>query len=90
MMSSVEKTLTQPNAAEQLRITAVQPLVGLGGARAQVALAHWLVAVVQAPVGRGPADLHEAFEVGAAWPLPRWPVGYCLLGYLDPNDLLTT
>lgn len=89
-MSSVGKTLTQLNAAEQLRITAVQPMVGLGVARAQVALAHWLVAVVQAPMGLGPADLQGAFQVGAAWPLPSWPVGYCLLGYLDPNDLLTT
>lgn len=74
-------------AAGRLRITALEPVVGLGVARAQVALSHWLVAVVQAPAGRRYADLQAAFEVGAAWPLAPFPVGYVLLGYLDPRDL---
>jgi len=71
----------------RLRITALEPVVGLGAARAQVALSHWLVAVVQAPLGRHYADLQAAFEVGAAWPPAPFPVGYVLLGYLDPRDL---
>jgi hypothetical protein len=53
-------------SAGRLRITALEPVVGLGAARAQVALAQWLVAVVQAPAGRGYADLRAAFPVGAA------------------------
>ncbi len=71
----------------QLRITAVEPVAGLGTVRAQVALSYWLVAVVQAPMGRGYADLEVAFPVGAGWPLAAFPMGYVLLGYLDPRDL---
>ena len=73
--------------ADRLRITALEPVVGLGVARVEVALSHWLVAVVQAPAGRNYADLQAAFEVGAAWPPTPFPVGYVLLGYLDPRDL---
>jgi hypothetical protein len=78
-----------PGAAGVVRllITALEPAVGLGAARAQVALSHWLVAVMQAPAGRSYADLQAAFEVGAAWPPAPFPVGYVLLGYLDPRDL---
>ncbi|MFD1469872.1 hypothetical protein ACFQ48_16710 [Hymenobacter caeli] len=81
-----------PDAAGlgQVRITALEPVVGLGAARAQVALAQWLVAVVQAPAGRGYADLRAAFPVGAAWPPVPFPAGYVLLGYLDPRDLAVT
>ena len=74
----------------QLRIAAVEPAVGLGAVRAQVALSHWLVAVVQAPAGRSYADLQAAFPVGAGWPLAAFPTGYVLLGYLDPRDLAVT
>ena len=72
---------------DKLRIAAVEPVVGLGTVRAQVALSHWLVAVVQAPAGRSYADLREAFPVGTGWPLATFPAGYVLLGYLDPRDL---
>ena len=71
----------------QLHISAVEPVVGLGVVRAQVALSHWLVAVVQAPEGQRYADLQAAFTIGARWPLPSFPTGYVLLGYLDPRDL---
>ncbi|WP_283563825.1 hypothetical protein [Hymenobacter sp. H14-R3] len=71
----------------QLYIAAVEPVVGLGTVRAQVALSHWLVAVVQAPTGRSYTDLEAAFPVGAGWPLAAFPAGYVLLGYLDPRDL---
>jgi hypothetical protein len=71
----------------RLQITALEPVVGLGAARAQVVLAPWLVAVVQAPAGGRYADLQAAFSIGAAWPLAPFPVGYVLLGYLDPHDL---
>jgi len=74
-------------AGGHLQITALEPAVGLGPARARVALSYWLVAVVQAPAGRRYADLQAAFEVGAAWPPAPFPVGYVLLGYLDPRDL---
>jgi hypothetical protein len=74
----------------QLRIAAVEPVAGLGIARAQVALSHWLVAVVQAPAGQSYADLQAAFPVGAGWPLASFPVDYVLLGYLDPRDLAVT
>ena len=74
----------------QLRIAAVEPVAGLGIARAQVALSHWLVAVVQAPAGQSHADLRAAFSVGAGWPLASFPTGYVLLGYLDPRDLAVT
>jgi hypothetical protein len=73
----------------QLRITAVEPATGIGIVRAHVALAHWLVAVVQAPVGRSYADLQAAFVIGAGWPLVSFPYGYVLLGYLDSRDLAT-
>ena len=86
-MSLVDKTLMPPNAADQLRITAVQPTVGLDTIQAQIALAHWLVAVVQGPAGLGYADLQAAFPVGAAWPLSPFPRGHVLLGYLDARDL---
>lgn len=72
----------------QLHITAVEPVVGLGTVQAQVALSHWLVAVVQAPAGQSYADLRVAFPVGAGWPLASFPAHYVLLGYLDPQDLL--
>ncbi len=72
----------------QLHISAVEPVVGLGIVRAQVALSHWLVAVVQAPTGRSYGDLQAAFTIGAGWPLASFPAGYVLLGYLDPRDLL--
>jgi hypothetical protein len=71
----------------QLRITAVAPTAGIGVVRAQVALSHWLVAVVQAPAGRSYADLQAAFTIGAGWPLASFPTGYVLLGYLDPRDV---
>ncbi|MGI4822599.1 MAG: hypothetical protein ACRYFV_15425 [Janthinobacterium lividum] len=71
----------------QLPISAVEPVVGLVVVRAQVALAHWLVAVVQAPVGKRYADLQAAFPIGAGWPPAAFPAGYVLLGYLDPRDL---
>jgi hypothetical protein len=71
----------------QLHISAVKPVVGLGVVRAQVALAHWLVAVVQAPEGQRYADLQAAFTIGGGWPLASFPAGYVLLGYLDPSDL---
>ncbi|WP_151087443.1 hypothetical protein [Hymenobacter baengnokdamensis] len=71
----------------QLRITAVQPVASLNGRQAQVALADWLVAVVQAPAGQ-PNDWQRAFAVGATWPLTSFPANYVLLGYLDPRDLL--
>jgi hypothetical protein len=74
----------------QLSIAAVEPAVGLGAVRAQVALSHWLVAVVQAPAGQSYADLQAAFPVGAGWPLAAFPTGYVLLGYLDPRDLTVT
>ncbi len=74
----------------QLRIAAVEPVAGLGTVRAQVLLSHWLVAVVQAPVGRSYADLRAAFTIGAGWPLASFPTGYGLLGYLDPRDLAVT
>ena len=74
----------------QLHISAVEPVVGLGTVRAQVALSHWLVAVVQAPAGRSYTDLGAAFSVGAGWPLASFPTGYVLLGYLDPRDLAVT
>jgi hypothetical protein len=92
-MNSLLTTAADSPAAQlalgvsQLRITALEPAVGLGAARAQVALSHWLVAVVQAPASCNYADLQAAFEVGAAWPLTPFPVGYVLLGYLDPRDL---
>lgn len=88
--SSASSAIPADAGQDQLHISAVELVVGLGTVRAQVALSHWLVAVVQAPTGPGPADLHEAFKIGAGWPLASWPVGYQLLGYLDPNDLLTT
>ncbi len=72
----------------QLHISAVEPVLGLGVVRAQVALSHWLVAVVQAPMGQSHADLRAAFTIGAGWPLASFPTGYVLLGYLDPQDLL--
>ncbi len=72
---------------DQLRISDVEPVVGLGTVRAQVALSHWLVAVVQAPEGRSYTDLRTAFTIGAGWPLASFPTGYVLLGYLDPRDL---
>lgn len=75
---------------DQLGIAAVEPAVGLGAVRAQVALSHWLVAVVQAPAGQSYADLQAAFPVGAGWPLASFPMGYVLLGYLDPRDLAVT
>jgi hypothetical protein len=71
----------------QLRITAVEPATGTGVVRAQVALSHWLVAVVQAPIGRSYTDLQAAFSIGIGWPLVSFPAGYVLLGYLDPRDL---
>ena len=74
----------------QLHISAVEPVVGLGVVRAQVALSHWLVAVVQAPAGQRYADLRAAFPVGAGWPLATFPAHYVLLGYLDPRDLAVT
>jgi len=86
-MSLVDNTLLLPGTADQLRITAMQPAVGLGLVRAQIALAHWLVAVVQGPAGRGYADLQAAFPVGAAWPVSPFPSGHILLGYLDARDL---
>ncbi|MDJ0367320.1 hypothetical protein QMK33_19400 [Hymenobacter sp. H14-R3] len=79
--------LTTTVGLGQVQITALEPMVGLDTVRAQVALAHWLVAVVQAPAGQYYADLQTAFEVGAAWPPAPFPVGYVLLGYLDPRDL---
>jgi hypothetical protein len=82
--SPVEPTTVDPS---QLRISAIEPAVGLGVMRAQVALSHWLVAVVQAPAGRGYADMRAAFTIGAGWPLASFPTGYVLLGYLDPRDL---
>jgi hypothetical protein len=86
-MSFVDKPLLLPGTADQLRITAVQPAVEPGMVRAQVALAHWLVAVVQGPVGLGYADLKKSFPVGAAWPVSPFPRGHVLLGYLDARDL---
>lgn len=71
----------------QLRISALEPVVGLGTVRAQLTLSHWLVAVVQAPTGRSCAELQAVFPVGAGWPLASFPTDYVLLGYLDPRDL---
>jgi hypothetical protein len=90
--ASSSASLAEPADAGlgQLRITAVEPAVGLGAVRAQVALSHWLVAVVQAPAGRSYADLRAAFPVGTGWPLAAFPRGYVLLGYLDPRDLAVT
>jgi hypothetical protein len=86
-MNLMDKPFMQAEATDQLRITAVQPVVGPGLVQTQVALAHWLVAVVQGPVGLGYADLTKAFPVGAAWPLSSFPRGHVLLGYLDARDL---
>ena len=90
--ASSSTSLAEPADAGlgQLRIAAVEPVAGLGVVRAQVALSHWLVAVVQAPAGRSYADLRAAFSVGAGWPLASFPKGYVLLGYLDPHDLSVT
>lgn len=90
--ASSSTSLAEPADAGlgQLRIEAVEPAVGLGAVRAQVALSHWLVAVVQAPAGRSYADLRAAFSVGTGWPLAAFPTGYVLLGYLDPRDLAVT
>jgi hypothetical protein len=85
--SSASPAEPADTARDQLRIAAVEPTVGLGTVRAQVALSHWLVAVVQAPAGQSYADLRAAFTIGAGWPLASFPVGYVLLGYLDPQDL---
>lgn len=90
--NSSSASLVEPADAGlgQLRIAAVEPVAGLGIVRAQVALSHWLVAVVQAPAGWSYADLRAAFSVGAGWPLASFPTGYVLLGYLDPRDLAVT
>lgn len=90
--ASSSASLSEPadTSNDQLRIAAVEPAVGLETVRAQVALSHWLVAVVQAPTGRSYADLRAAFSVGAGWPLAVFPTGYVLLGYLDPRDLAVT
>jgi len=71
-----------------VQIVAVQLVVGLGAVRARIELGDWLVAQVQAPAGQRYADLQRVFAVGASWPLPM-PIGYQLLGYLDPRDSLT-
>ena len=83
-------SLAEPSGTgrDRLHISAVEPVIGLGVVRAQVALSHWLVAVVQAPVGQRYTDLQAAFTIEAGWPLPSFPAGYVLLGYLDPRDLV--
>jgi hypothetical protein len=91
LRTSATCAVAQPAPAatglNQLRITAVEPATGIGVVRAHVTLSHWLVAVVQAPVGRSYTDLQAAFSIGLGWPLASFPAGYVLLGYLDPCDL---
>lgn len=86
-MSFMDKPLLLSGPTDQLRITAVKPAVGPDIIQAQVALAHWLVAVVQGPAGQSYADLKKAFPVGAAWPVSPFPKEHVLVGYLDSRDL---